>query len=184
MNQEAKISELPKLTNLDPADLLAIVQSGVTGHAQLSTLLAFLADNIAGMNFPVGTFTPSLLGSSGNPSVTYGVRAGRYVRIGNLIHFELRLDWSALSGGSGNARIEMPGLANARSEEFSGQVAASWFGITLPANITSVAGRFRTGENRIDLVGSGSAQSSILTLPLSSLANSGRLALAGTYITT
>lgn len=46
MDQEVKISELPNLTNLDPADLLAIVQSGVTGHAQLSTLAAFVLGNI------------------------------------------------------------------------------------------------------------------------------------------
>ena len=62
-------------------------------------------------NVPItsGTFTPSLGGSTTDPtSVTYvsGQRWGYYVRIGPLVFVSLRVETSAVTGGTGNVRIK------------------------------------------------------------------------------
>lgn len=55
MEQETKISELPNLTNLNAADLLAIVQGGVTYHTDFAKLLAFVFGNISVVETSNGT---------------------------------------------------------------------------------------------------------------------------------
>lgn len=50
-------------------------------------------------------WTPTLYGSGGTPTLTYGTRYGRYVRIANTVLIDFSLSWSGLSGGSGNFDI-------------------------------------------------------------------------------
>lgn len=58
-----------------------------------------------GLVLQSGAFNPTLVGSSSNPSVTYSLRAGRYVRVGPLVWFSLSVSTSSFSGGSGNLYI-------------------------------------------------------------------------------
>lgn len=51
------------------------------------------------------SFTPTLGGNTADPTVTYGTQAGRYVRVGPLVFVSVRVDWTAISGGSGAVRI-------------------------------------------------------------------------------
>jgi len=61
-------------------------------------------------DYEEGTFTPTLLGSSGNPTVTYNTTNthGSYVKVGNLVSFTLEVRTESRTGGSGN--IEIGGL--------------------------------------------------------------------------
>lgn len=52
-----------------------------------------------------GTFTPTLTGSSTNPTVTYSIQRGRYTRVGRLVTIECYVAWSAITGGSGNIQV-------------------------------------------------------------------------------
>ena len=52
-----------------------------------------------------GTFTPSWAGSTGNPTVTYATRTGKYTRIGNVVYFNIVMYVSAATGGSGDLSI-------------------------------------------------------------------------------
>lgn len=72
----------------------------------------FSADgNSAGMtseilsDYETGTWTPTLLGSISNPTVTYTYQNGWYTKIGNIVYINLILTTSAASGGSGDLRI-------------------------------------------------------------------------------
>ena len=56
-------------------------------------------------DYEEGTFTPTLLGSSGNPTVTYTTQSGRYTKVGNRVFVDMYIGTSAYSGGSGNFRI-------------------------------------------------------------------------------
>jgi hypothetical protein len=52
-----------------------------------------------------GTWTPTFVGSPGNPTVTYTSQVGTYTQVGNRVMFNANVAWSATSGGSGGAQI-------------------------------------------------------------------------------
>ena len=59
-------------------------------------------------DYEEGSFTPTILGSSSNPSPSYTSQLGYYRKIGNLLHISLYIHASSMSGGSGY--IEVGGL--------------------------------------------------------------------------
>jgi hypothetical protein len=65
-------------------------------------------------DYEEGTFTPAWTGSSGNPTVTYTTQTGQYTKIGNIVYFNLTLNSSAQSGGSGNLGISGLPFTSAR----------------------------------------------------------------------
>ena len=56
-------------------------------------------------DYEEGTWTPTYLGNSTNPTVTYTTQVGVYTKIGNTVHCQGRLTTSAASGGSGSLLI-------------------------------------------------------------------------------
>src|SRR5690554_1779241 len=54
------------------------------------------------------TFIPAINGSTSNPTVSYTEQFGDYALIDRLCHFEIRLNWQSISGGTGNIRIPLP----------------------------------------------------------------------------
>lgn len=56
-------------------------------------------------DYEEGTWTPAYIGSTSNPTLTYDIQGGRYVKIGRVVHCEGRLRTDAKSGGSGNLKI-------------------------------------------------------------------------------
>ena len=69
-------------------------------------------------DYEEGTFTPILLASAVNPSVTYGTRIGQYTKVGNVVNVYISLSTSAFSGGSGN--LWVAGLPFAASQDSGG----------------------------------------------------------------
>jgi len=57
-------------------------------------------------DYEEGTWNPTIIGSSTNPTVTYGgSTSGQYVKIGRVVMLKCDIAVSAISGGSGSARI-------------------------------------------------------------------------------
>jgi len=56
-------------------------------------------------DYESGTWTPTLAGTGGNPTVTYSKQQGRYTKIGRTVYCEFDIQITAKSGGSGGARI-------------------------------------------------------------------------------
>ena len=57
-------------------------------------------------DYEEGSWSPTWLGSTTNPTVTYDVnRMGRYTKIGNVVYVSARVGISTIAGGSGNANI-------------------------------------------------------------------------------
>jgi len=56
-------------------------------------------------DYEEGTFTPSLGGSTSNPSPTYAYQIGKYTKIGNLVTVYIYIETSNYSGGSGTLRV-------------------------------------------------------------------------------
>tara|TARA_R110002096_G_scaffold95098_2_gene213447 strand:- start:523 stop:1356 length:834 start_codon:yes stop_codon:yes gene_type:complete len=53
-------------------------------------------------DYEEGTFTPTYTGSTSNPTITYDMQYGIYVKVGRLCHVVCRIRTDATSGGSGN----------------------------------------------------------------------------------
>ena len=53
-------------------------------------------------DYEEGTWTPTYIGSTTNPSVTYDIQLGKYVKVGGLVHAAFVLRSDAVSGGSGS----------------------------------------------------------------------------------
>jgi uncharacterized protein YaiE (UPF0345 family) len=57
-------------------------------------------------DYEEGTWTPQIGGSStGMASVTYVTQNGKYTKIGDTVYITMDLQWSAASGGTGDARV-------------------------------------------------------------------------------
>lgn len=56
-------------------------------------------------DYEEGVWTPAYAGSTTNPTLTYDIQGGRYVKIGRVVHCEGRVRTDAASGGSGNLQI-------------------------------------------------------------------------------
>jgi hypothetical protein len=90
-------------------------QTIVNGNLVIGTAgngIDFSADpSAAGMtselldDYEEGTFTPSYIGSGGNPTVTYADQIGYYTKIGRVVTFGIRLVTTSSSGGGGNLQI-------------------------------------------------------------------------------
>lgn len=60
-------------------------------------------------DYEEGTYTPSYSSVGGtNPTVTYTYQFGRYTKVGNKVFWEVRLQHSSSSGGSGTLKVNLP----------------------------------------------------------------------------
>ena len=68
-------------------------------------------------DYEEGTWEPTIVGTGGNPTVTYQAdNGGSYTKIGRVVYYTGAVRWTALSGGSGTARIgNLPFTSAART---------------------------------------------------------------------
>lgn len=84
------------LATINTWALVQTFTSGITfGGTTLSTFL-------------VGTWTPAITGSGGNPTITYATQTGTYMRINGWVFFNIKIQVDTVSGGSGSLRISLP----------------------------------------------------------------------------
>jgi hypothetical protein len=132
-------------------------------------------------DYEEGTWTPTLLGSSSNPTVTYGLQRGLYTKVGRLVTITCNLGWSAYSGGSGNAYVgNFPFSIEGATGAYGGAA------ISAADNITYVASRDNLGlfllsgttSARLQCFGSGTTTQTIVT---SSVGSTGQLVFSASY---
>lgn len=61
--------------------------------------------SVAGTSYVSTTFTPSLLSGGNQVGRTYGTQAGRYVRIGNAIHWWAAISLTAVGASTGTTTV-------------------------------------------------------------------------------
>jgi hypothetical protein len=81
-------------------------------------------------DYEEGVFTPTYVGSGGNPTVAYLVQSGIYTKVGRLVTFRIVLITTSSSGGSGN--LEISGLP---FTVVSGQGASMQFSYAFASNV-------------------------------------------------
>jgi hypothetical protein len=84
-------------------------------------------------DYEEGTWTPTYIGASSNPTVTYDIQVGKYVKVGGLVHAAFVLRSDAASGGSGSLFVSGLPFAGAVTTNafYSGSVGYSGFFTTL-----------------------------------------------------
>jgi len=101
-------------------NLVFAPSNATVGMRLTSDGLCFGSDTAAANalnDYEEGDWEPTLLGASSNPTVSYsGDNGGHYVKIGTLLYLTGCLRYSAVSGGSGTARVGgLPFTIDARS---------------------------------------------------------------------
>lgn len=78
---------------------------GIAEHLYAGGNLNYVGDITGGT---IRTWTPTLEGAVSNPTVTYTVQLGEYIKIGRLIVANFYVTYSSFSGGSGAVKISLP----------------------------------------------------------------------------
>lgn len=133
-----------------------------------------LAKLLAAQAVDVGTFTPTLLASTSNPTVTYGTRYGFWVKQGSVVTFDLFLQTTARSGGGGNVRIGGLPFTFPRTVP----LAVRPNQLTYPADMIA-RGISGGAVITLDMVGTGSGPTE---MPIANWANNGAVHIAGSII--
>jgi hypothetical protein len=128
--------------------------------------IAFPATQSASANantlddYEEGTFTPTLVGSSTNPTVTYTTQSGSYTKVGNMVTVYIRIQASSISGGSVNMRIG--GLPFTSGSARSGCGVGYFSNINLDSGYTYVGLYPSVNATTMDFAQSGDNVSALL----------------------
>ena len=129
-------------------------------------------------DYEEGTWTPTVIGATTSGTASYGVQTGSYVKVGQLVQFQLYLEWSS---GTGTGALQISGLPfNTTSNSTYPAVSIGYLSnITLTANSTPFF-LCQNNNNKIynyQVPSGGGANTNI------TYSAGGGLILAGTYIT-
>ena len=129
-------------------------------------------------DYEEGTFTPAITGSSTNPTVGYGNQIGNYTKIGNVVNFTLWIQWTSISGGSGDARFSgLPFTSQSGSEDFF--PTSVWF-YNLTYSNSSPVGLLVNNSTYL-LISGLSSGGGFADVAVSNLGASGEVRFTGTY---
>lgn len=87
-----------------PISMVAFPQDGKTYGVKDGEVIEITV----GIAQTSGEWTPTVVALGSSPTLTYVAQNGYWIKTGSLIHFRIRLQWSAVSGGSGGLRIPLP----------------------------------------------------------------------------
>ncbi len=148
---------------------------------QIGTITAkVLLKDVGAIGDQVGTWFPTLTGSTGTPTVTYTDRQGLFIRRGSHVTVWGRLRPSTITGGSGNALITgLPYRPDQRVSQYAGSVAYQFgWSSTPPTLIMAMSNTFSLQTHAFQ-----ASTLHITFTPLSHWTNSTLLVFSASYIT-
>lgn len=178
-----------------------VAQLGTTGDYTLNTGNLVIGTSGKGIDFSAtssgsgtmtsellsdyeeGTWTPTLVGTTTNPTVTYTLQRGIYTKVGRVVTVSVYMAWSAISGGSGNIGFGgLPFPVEGAVGAGSSGAVGYFDGFTLSVSRTSVGIFASPSTSYCTPTCFGSAVSTQY-IPVGSVAASGTLAYQMTYFT-
>ena len=183
----------PFVANIGASEAARIDSSGrllvgtVTGNAnggilQLTSGITFPATPVAATDvntlddYEEGTWEPTFLGSTTNPTQTYNLRIGRYVKIGRSVFVTCRVLMvnTGISGGTGDLSVGNLPFTSAN-------VTNQFWGISVAGSNLSTAatgGIIINSSSEVVLLASNS---STTVVPASVVANNSNIVITGWY---
>lgn len=131
-------------------------------------------------DYEEGTWTPTITGTTSNPSVSYvtAYTGGVYTKIGNVVHVSFEVRWSALSGGLGDVLISgLPFTRRDTTQPDGDRFILDSYNNTIPG-LYLVAGTVR-GTTTIGITANVSGSPTV-AFTMSHLGNSNPTFLRGT----
>jgi len=132
-------------------------------------------------DYEEGDWTPTITGSSSNPTVTYGLQRGVYSKVGRLVTATAYFSWSAFSGGSGDCYISgLPFVIEGAVGAGAAAAISQLDGVTFTVNRDNFGlfGSPSTSTLKFTCYGSATTTDSI---PTTSIAASGLMVLTISY---
>ena len=134
-------------------------------------------------DYEEGTFTPTLVGTTTDPTVTYGLQRGIYTKVGRVVIVTVYMSWSAFTGGSGNVGFgSLPFTIEGAVGAGSAGAVGQFNGFTLSAARTSVGIYASPNTTYCTPTCFGSAVTTQF-IPVGSVAAAGLVAFQITYST-
>jgi len=131
-------------------------------------------------DYEEGTFTPSIQRTSSDATITYTGQQGYYTKVGNVVHCDIAITWSANSGGSGFWELRgLPFVNKNATNHYPQGVTNDISGFTYPAGATQVGAGLTPNQTSGAFIASGSLVSSNV---ITTVANSGGIYLSITYL--
>lgn len=153
----------------------------INAGLQFPTTPASSADPNTLDEYEEGSFNPTFGGSSTESGQAYTDQIGRYVKVGKLVHYQIRLTLSTLGTITGNVRVKNLPFTSLNSTNAASAVSVGWW-----ANMTLstiwIGGFIIPNTNQIDLTTRTSAGTSTATLSQGDLANNTAMIISGTYV--
>ena len=128
-------------------------------------------------DYEEGTWTPVITSTITPPTVTYSARQASYTKVGRVVSWNLSIQWSSASGGTGTLTVTLPFAANATGGWQGGQNMSYAGGINV-----AIRGSGYT-ENGAAYFYIGRASSNNANVEPTHMANSGHLIAGGTFQT-
>lgn len=113
-------------------------------------------------DYKEGSFTPLLSCSTSNPTVTYSLQRGEYVKIGKFVQCTVYLSWSAVSGGTGNIRVNLPFEIDSSVGTSPGGVITRMRGLTIPSSRVWSQVEGIHGANLVQITGMLNGNSTVI----------------------
>jgi len=101
-------------------------------------------------HYEEGTFTPTFGASNGSSTAAYSTQTGKYTRIGNIVHVQIRITLSSLSTNS-HSHAHINGLPIASAERTATSSIVCGGMQNSGYNSFPIAGRTEAGATRIEL---------------------------------
>jgi hypothetical protein len=134
-------------------------------------------------DYEEGTWTPTLVGTTTDPTVTYSLQRGVYTKVGRLVTVTVYMGWSAFSGGSGDVGFGGLPFAIEGTVGAGSSGAVGYFdGFTLTVGRTSV-GIFASPNTSYCVPTCFGSAVSTQFISVGSVAGAGTLAYQMTYFT-
>lgn len=162
-----------------PIDVGAAPDDG-TGD-DLRTAFQKVNAGFAELACEVGTFTPTLGGNDADPSVTYGQQQGVWSRVGPLVFVSVRVDWTAVSGGSGAVRILGLDALPTPDMSFTQILLGRATGVDFGTGRSALYASFPSAD-RLQVASYGSGVGT-QTISMTHLTSNGSLLFQGVYVT-
>jgi hypothetical protein len=138
-------------------------------------------------DYEKGSWTPTYLGSTGNPTITYDSEtSASYIKVGKIVFIQGSIRTDAASGGSGT--LYLGGLpftsANVVSPKRKGGISVSGYQTSFTGTVKPTGGYINTALNHVTLMSNMSTASAVTvqTTALSNTTNDNFIMFHGQYV--
>ena len=111
-------------------------------------------------SYETGTFTPTAFGNSAAGTTTYGSQTGSYIKVGDTVHVDIYISWTAMTG-TGDLRIGgLPFTSSSASNYFATGTIVPLLGFTWPSGKTQLNPIMSASDTAMNIYGSATDSNS------------------------